>query len=82
MGSSSADTVICGVVHLDGDAVTKQVRNVCGDPGFMDWKPETKREGELPDGIEVVEVNAASIPVETVNYRDSGERGKTEAGAA
>ena len=68
LGSSSADTVVCGVARLDGDAVTRKVRNVCGDPGFEDWKPEAKREDELPDGIEVVEIDAASIPMETVNY--------------
>ena len=68
LGSSSADTVVCGAVRLDGDAVTKRVRNVCGDPGFDDWKPEAKRETELPDGAPVVGIKAASIPVETAGY--------------
>ena len=68
LGSSSADTVICGVARLDGDAVTRQVRNVCGDSGFEDWKPETKRETEIPDGVMVVEISAAFIQTETVNY--------------
>lgn len=68
LGSSSVDTKICGIARLDADAVTKKVHNSCGAAPFDDWKPETKRETAVPDGVAVVDIQAAHIAKEKINY--------------
>lgn len=68
IGTSSAETVACGIVKLDADATVRKVRHIGGTPDFVDWKPESHREAVLPDQVPVVTVSAADIRTETVIY--------------
>ena len=73
LGTSSADTSVCGVVRLDGEATVRQVLSIGGSPDFTDWKPQSRVTEPLPDDIPVVTVSAASIRTETVRYNNSPE---------
>ncbi|MBR6350796.1 MAG: glycoside hydrolase family 3 C-terminal domain-containing protein [Firmicutes bacterium] len=66
-GNSSRDTDAAAVIRIDGEAVTKKVRNCLGKPDFKDWKPEKPRE-EAIDGLPVIHVDAAAFRTETVSY--------------
>lgn len=68
LGNSSVDTVVCGVVKLDGDAVVKKVRHIGGTPDFVDWKPENPRQAVCPENVPVATVCADQIRTETVCY--------------
>lgn len=46
LGTDSRSTRVISVIALDGDAVTRQVKNVFGDPGFADWHP-TEQQSEV-----------------------------------
>ncbi len=67
LGKSSAETEPIAVVRLEGEAVTRRVKNALGRPDFSDWKPEPRQE-TLPDDLPVVPVCAADIQTETVDY--------------
>ena len=68
LGTSSAETVACGIVELEADVIVRKVRHIGGTPGFVDWKPQNRREEVLPDHIPVYTVSAADISTETVTY--------------
>ncbi len=68
LGGSSADAALCGVVRLEGDTVVRRVRNLCGRPPFVDWKPECRRESPVPEDTPVVRVAPSAIAAETVSY--------------
>lgn len=73
LGTSSADTSVCGVIRLDEEITVRQVRHVGGVPDFTDWKPQNRESEPLPDNVPVITVSAASIPTETVRYGKSPE---------
>ena len=60
VGNSSRNTKIAGAIHLDAEAVVEQDRNICGESGFTDLKPEKYG---VTDAKEAEE-NAAVVPVE------------------
>ena len=64
LGTSSADTAVCGVARLDEAVVTRRTRNRCGVPGFADWKPVRRGEPGAPDGVPVVSVQASALAEE------------------
>lgn len=41
VGTSSRDTTICGVIHLDETVIVEQVAHVGGEADFEDWKSNT-----------------------------------------
>ena len=78
LGTSSADTSLCGVVRLDETVVVKQVRNHAGidNPDYHDWEPEVKRakhKGKLPSKATVIEMKTKSIPQTVVDYNKKYE---------
>ncbi len=77
LGTSSADASAYGVLRLDGDVVTRAVRNRCGVPDFADWKPERRRTEEASADLPVVTVCAAAIETEEVDYNKSISRSET-----
>ena len=68
LGNSSASALPCAVLRLNMDVITRRVRNSCGVPSFVDWKPGHRRVETLPDGLPVVCVDGRAIPVESVCY--------------
>ena len=68
LGTSSTDTVVCGIAELEADVTVKKVRHIGGALRFTDWKPEDCMVGILPDNIPVFSVSAGDIPTETVTY--------------
>lgn len=73
VGNSSADTVVCGVLRLEETVITRQVKNVCGTPGFVDWKPEKTPEEAVPAEIPVIEISTAAIPRVEISYNTEHE---------
>ena len=66
-GTSSRNTEAVAVIRLDGEAVTRKVKNALGSPDRPDWKPEPRKTEEnalLP----VLTVHAAELETETVDY--------------
>lgn len=79
VGSSSADTKICGAVHIAKEIMVRKLSNVGGKPDFTDWKPECTWADEDISGVPVLELDAApfaSIPW-PVPYEVSEETKKT-----
>lgn len=73
LGTSSADTSVCGVVRLDGEITVRQVHHIGGSPDFTDWKPQNRTAEPLPENVPVITVPAASIRSRTVQYHRSLE---------
>ena len=71
LGTSSADTFVCGVIRLDGEITVRQVRHIGGTPDFTDWKPQNRAMEPLPDNIPIITVKAGCIRTETVRYGKS-----------
>ena len=71
LGTSSADTAVCGILRLDGEITVRQVRHIGDTPDFTDWKPQKRAIEPLPDNVPVITVSAASIRTETVRYGKS-----------
>ena len=67
LGTSSAQTKPVAIVRLDGSAIVRQVKNCCGQPDFVDWRPG-RRTGETPRFVRVLHISANDIPTETVRY--------------
>ncbi|MBQ9593819.1 MAG: glycoside hydrolase family 3 C-terminal domain-containing protein [Lachnospiraceae bacterium] len=61
LGTSSADTRVCGIVRLAEDVVLRQVQKRCGEPGFTDWVPEKPRRAEVPEGTEEIVIGAEAL---------------------
>lgn len=68
LGNSSVNTAVCGIARLDGNVTVRKVRSIGGTPDFVDWKPEKRREEELPENVPVVTILADSIKTEHVIY--------------
>ena len=68
IGKSSIDTEPAGVVCITEKIILEKVKNACGEPGFTDWRPETKREEELPEGLKEVTFTPESFTTYEVNY--------------
>ena len=67
LGNSCAKTTAVAILRLDGNAISRKVKNCLGQPDFADWKPEAARAEEFPE-IPVIPVEAAAIQAEAVNY--------------
>lgn len=67
-GNSSADTAVAAVVELEQTVITRQVKKCCGDPGFVDWKPDTGREEVIPEDVPVLKLEVGSIATCAVEY--------------
>ena len=68
LGSNSADTAVCGALHLEETHVVDQVKNCCGTVDFQDWKPENRKAAELPEGTTVLTISAADLPSVVTEY--------------
>lgn len=71
LGTSSRDTEVIGVIKIDETVVVKKARNVLGDPGFRDCKPEAGNVSETPDGVKSITFNASNIKTVEVVYGSS-----------
>ena len=72
IGKSSRETSPAAVIHLDGEAVVRKVRNCLGKPEHTDWKPESppqEETGTLP----VLPVDASVIETETIVFTQDRE---------
>ncbi len=67
-GVSSRDTALIGVITLPETIVVRRAKNLFGDPGFTDWKPEPRPAEAYPAALPRFAVTAADIPTETVDY--------------
>lgn len=84
VGNCSRNTHICGGIRLETEAVTEKAKNICGEPGFTDWKPEAKaitypEEQAEKEQAEIIAVDAAGLAQRTVAYTEvmpelTGER--------
>ena len=67
LGTSSRDAKAAAVLRLDGEVLVRKVKNCLGRPDFADWKPESPQP-EMPSDVPVLEIDAADIHTESVNY--------------
>lgn len=68
IGNSSVDTTPCVVITLDETTIARQVKNVCGDVDFEDWKPEKVMKEEVLSEVPTFSVVASDIATETIVY--------------
>ena len=72
-GVSSRDTALVGVVTVPETIVVRRAKNLFGDPGFDDWKPERRPPAAYPAALPRITVSAEDIPTETVDYAPQWE---------
>lgn len=75
VGNSSRNTHIAGAVVLDETRAVEKVKNICGDSGFEDLKPEVNPitydgEAEEKENAKVVEIKAADLAVKETVYQE------------
>ena len=75
VGNSSRNTHIAGAVALDETKAVEKVKNICGDSGFEDLKPERNPityEGEVEEkeNAKTVEIKAADLVVKETVYQE------------
>jgi len=68
LGDSSRNTVVCGVVTLEEEVVTRRVKNCLDAPDFTDFVPERPAEEEIPSGVERLRMSAADFETEVIDY--------------
>ncbi|MBQ6468891.1 MAG: glycoside hydrolase family 3 C-terminal domain-containing protein [Lachnospiraceae bacterium] len=69
VGTSCADTKICGTVNVPETITVKKVRNALGSPEFTDWKPDPACDENVQNAAEpVLMLNPGAIAAETVSY--------------
>ena len=70
LGTSSRDTKVIGAVELDETVDVRHVRNVLGDSGFTDYRPD-HRKGPADDDVRTVKIDSESIRCTDVIYGSS-----------
>lgn len=75
VGNSSRNTHIAGAVALDESKAVEKVKNICGNSGFEDLKPEWNPitydgEAEEKENAKVVEIKAADLAVKESVYQE------------
>ncbi len=75
VGNSSRNTHIAGAVALDETKAVEKVKNICGDSGFEDLKPERnpityEGETEEKENAKTVEIKAADLAVKETVYQE------------
>jgi len=74
VGSDSVHTVPCAVVSVPQTLTVRKVKNLLGDCGFEDWKPENPvSAGEVPVDLPVLALDPAAIVTEEVAYPEETE---------
>ncbi len=78
VGNSSRNTHIAGAVVLDEDAVIYKAKNICGESGFEDMKPEADHityEGETEEkaAAKTFEIKKADLAVREAVYQQVPE---------
>ena len=67
-GTSSRDAAPAGVVTVPETILVRQAKNLFGDPGFADWKPETPAAEAYDAALPRFKVSQADVPAGTVDY--------------
>ncbi|MCM1134243.1 MAG: glycoside hydrolase family 3 C-terminal domain-containing protein [Clostridium sp.] len=78
VGNHSRNTHIAGAVRLDGLKAVEKDKNICGDSGFEDYKPEGSPitydgEEEEKAGAKVIDIKAADLAVKETVYQEVPE---------
>lgn len=71
LGTSCRDTSVIGVLRLGQTVTVKRARNVLGDPGFTDYKPERADSNDDLSGVKTVVIDPDSIKTTEVVYGTS-----------
>ena len=69
LGTSSADTVVCGVITLSKTVPARKVRSAGGKQDFDDWKPEKPRKETVQGQAPMLSIDPAAIRMHTVCYQ-------------
>ena len=74
-GTSSRDTALVGVISVPETIIVRQTKNLFGDPGFTDWKPQPRPAEPYPAELPRFAVTAADVRTEIVDetYADEPE---------
>ncbi|WP_277935185.1 beta-glucosidase [Parablautia muri] len=75
VGNSSRNTHIAGAVALDESKAIEKVKNICGESGFEDLKPEGNPitydgEAEEKAKAKVIQIKAADLTVKEISYQE------------
>ncbi len=62
-GTASDRATALARLRLDGEVLVSRVKNVGGEPGFADWKPERKN-AAAPDDLPLIPVSAGAVRTE------------------
>ena len=69
LGTSSRNTTPCGIVRIEETAVVQKLSHCCGEPDFVDWKPENRVIAQITAELPVVTAGVKEI-IPKVPYID------------
>ena len=73
VGNSSSNTKAVVAIDLDGDVLIEKTRNLSGDCGFEDWKPEisfVEKELEALCALPTISLHAENFVTRTISYQE------------
>ncbi|MBP5179996.1 MAG: fibronectin type III-like domain-contianing protein, partial [Clostridiales bacterium] len=66
LGTSSKNTTVIGGIQIDETVTVRKVKNLLGDPGFVDYKPEAITD-KISD-VDYLKFDSSSISLQEVTY--------------
>lgn len=72
LGDNSRDVQPIGVYQLDNDVTVRKARNLFGDPGFEDYKPEKERKFDV-SGLTIEKIDLSELKTIGISYDSSIE---------
>ncbi len=72
-GTSSRGAQLVGVIAVPETICVRQAKNLFGNPGFTDWRPERPAAEPFDPALPRFSVTAADIPAEVVDYDGAEE---------
>ena len=73
VGNSSVNTQMVAIVELDGEVVVTQAKKCCGEPGFVDWKPDRTAYKTVEAGVPVLKLSKTAVATTNIDYSDHYE---------
>lgn len=68
VGNSSRNSWVAGVIEINQEIITRQVRNCLGTPDFKDYVPENRSKEEIPMDVIRIQLTASDFTTEQIGY--------------
>ncbi|MDO4633865.1 MAG: glycoside hydrolase family 3 C-terminal domain-containing protein [Eubacteriales bacterium] len=72
VGNCSDHTIPAGIITVEQERITEQVKPICPGVDFKDLVPETVK-AEIPENVVRIKIDSAKIDTKTAAYRETPE---------